>query len=606
MLPRIGSILTVACAALAGTEARGQDVEIPRVFRTWCADCHTGEGPEGEFDITGLFDPDHATPDELTDALERAARRIRGRTMPPPDESEIPSDEVRHELMRTLAARAPVRPGARVATIRRLTRRQYERTITALFGIPWHAHTLLPSDASAHGFEGIGDVQNVSPLTFEKHLDAAADVATRALADEAATRRAFGDGTVEAAIPRLLRRAYRRPIDDEEISAFRTDVTAARARGSDEREVRHVVLRSILASPSFLFRAETGRPDKPWLLTTHEVATRLAFMLTAGPPDDELAAAADDGSLSDPDVLVRHALRLAQHRDGRAFAEEFATQWLSLREVLTQTLDSRRFPEIWNRQLRPSMVREVTELFAWIAREDRSVLELIDADYAFVNKDLAKLYGIPDVRGRKMRRVAVSDRRRGGVLSTSAVLMATSFALRTSPVKRGQWILAKLLDAPPPPPPPDAGTLPKDDKHAKGLTLRQQLEKHRADPGCAACHAEMDALGFALEHYDPLGRWRDDVHDQPVDAAATLPDGTEIDGPIALKDALLARSDDFVRAFAKNLLVHGVGRDMALADELELAKIVRATRAGGHRFSVLLRAVVTSPLFLMRDPDHER
>jgi len=316
-----------------------------------------------------------------------------------------------------------------------------------------------------------------------------------------------------------------------------------------------------------------------------------------------LRARADDGSLRDPDVLRDQARRLVHVDHGRTFAEDFAAQWLSLRDVLTANADFRRFPEIWNHSLRPSMHEEAVRLVAHVVGEDRSVLELLDSDYTFVNGVLAKHYGLDCADERGWRRVELSDRRRGGLLGTGAVLMGTSYPLRTSPVKRGQWILSRLLDAPPPPPPADAGVLPRDDKNKSGLSLRQQLERHRRQKSCASCHAEMDALGFALEPFDPLGRWRDEVHGVAVDAVAELPDGTVIDGPVALKDALLRRSDDFVRAFAKNLLVHAIGRDMLLADEPELAAIVERTRAGGHRFSALLDAVVTSPLFLLRDPD---
>jgi hypothetical protein len=364
------------------------------------------------------------------------------------------------------------------------------------------------------------------------------------------------------------------------------------------------LLRSILASPNFLFRAEVGRPDQPWLLSAHELAVRLSYLVTSGPPDAPLRALADDQSLLRPEVLVAQARRLARKREGRGLAEDFATQWLSLRDVLTATADFRRFPAIWKNALRPALHNELVETFAYVVREDRSVLELLDADYAFVDHTLAEHYGLPAVSGRGFERVALPDRRRGGVLGAGAMLMATSYPLRTSPVKRGQWILTRLLDSPPPPPPADAGVLPKDDDNDSGLTLRQQLERHRRERRCASCHAEMDALGFALENYDPLGRWRDEVHGKPVDAAAELPDGTELDGPVALKDALLRRGDDFVRAFAKNLLVFGIGRDMLLADEPELAAVVAKTRAGGDRVSALLDAVVTSPLFTKRDPDH--
>ncbi|MCA8952433.1 MAG: DUF1592 domain-containing protein [Planctomycetes bacterium] len=603
--PRPFAALAVLVGALAlrAVPAQGAAAVVPPPFVRWCAECHAGADPEKGFDVEVLFAPNARDATDFDARLELAVRRVRGRTMPPPDEVEPPSDEERRALVVGLAELAPHRPGARIAVMRRLTRRHYERSIEALFGIRWQARDLLPDDATVHGFEGIGDVQNVSPLMFEKYFDAALDVATAVLADEAARVRTFGAGDLADALPTLLRSAYRRGVDADEVQAQLGDFAAMRARGLTVEAARSALLRAILTSPSFLFRVEIGRPEDPAELTAHELAVRLAFMLTSGPPDAELAATADDGSLVRREVLAAQALRLAQLRDGRALAEDFAVQWLGLAEVLTHAVDFRRFPQIWNKSLRPSLHEEAIRLFAGIVGEDRSVLELLDADYAFVDRDLAAHYGLPAPEGDGFRRVALPDRRRGGILGAGAMLMATSLALRTSPVKRGQWILTRLLDSPPPPPPADAGTLPKDDVNDAGLTLREQLERHRRERRCAACHTEMDAFGLALENYDPIGRWRDEVHGKQVDASTELPDGAAIAGPVALKDLLLARSDDFVRTLAKNLLVYGVGRDLLLRDEPELARIVATTRAGGDHFSTLLTAVVTSPLFVLRDPD---
>lgn len=599
---RLAAVLPLA-VAFAAPRAPGQ---LPVLVEVHCVECHTGPDAERGFDVAALFAPDAGAAPGFAERLALAVRRLRTRTMPPPDAERLPSDAERRALTAVLAGLAPVGPGARIATLRRLTRRQYEHTVRDLFGIEWRSRDLLPGDASAHGCAGIGDVQNVSPLAFEKYLDAADAVATAVLDAPAAAAAALGADELQlaCALSALLRRAFRRPVDDEEIAEWLADYDALRARGADVADARHALLRAILVAPSFLFRAEVGQPDAPWRLSAHELAVRLSYLLTSSMPDAELSRRADDASLLDRDVLVAEAQRLAHARGGRGLAEDFAVQWLLLDDVLTATADFRRFPAIWNTRLRPSMKEEAIRLFAAVVGEDRSVLELLDADYTFVDDVLATHYGLPDGAGAGFRRVALPDRRRGGLLGTGAMLMPSSYPLRTSPVKRGRWILATLLDAPPPPPPGDAGALPPDDQQPDGLTLRQRLERHRSERRCAACHAEMDALGFALENYDPLGRWRDDVHGAPVDASAELPDGTRLDGPVALKDALLARADDFVRAFAKNLLVHGVGRDMVLLDEPALAAIVAAARHGADRFDALLAAVVTSPLFVLRDPDH--
>ncbi|HEB53443.1 MAG TPA: DUF1588 domain-containing protein [bacterium] len=603
-----------AAVAVAAVPVRAQEhgerAELAELLDRYCAQCHTGWDAEADFDLRPLLAARAPIADDPVAAeglLARAARRLRARSMPPADEYEQPTAAERARMVALLAAVAPVVPGQRVATLRRLTRRHYRNAVRALFGIDFSGLDLLPEDASAHGFRGIGDVQIVTPLVFEKYLDAAAAVADAVFADAAARRRAFGpEGTALAdALPALLRRAYRRPVGDEEIAELAADHASLLRRGIGRRAARHALLRAVLTSPSFLFRAELGMPGAPARLDAHELAVRLSFLLTAAPPDGALRARADDGSLLRRDVLVAEAMRLARRDGGLALAEDFAAQWLGLDEVLAVTPDFRRFPQIWNGALRPSLRREVLQAFAFLVSADRSVLELLDADYLFADKTVAEHYGLPVPEGDGFHRLALEDRRRGGVVTSGAMLMVTSYSLRTSPVKRGQWLLARLLDAPPPPPPPGAGKLPKDDKNAAGLTLRQQLERHRADPGCASCHREMDALGFALEHYDPLGRWRDEVHGRAIDAVGELPDGTRIDGPVALKDALLVRRDDFVRTFAKKLLVCGIGRDLHLRDEPELARIVAATRAADYRFSALLAAVVTSPLFTWRDPDAE-
>ena len=590
-------------AALACQSETASSPALPEVVEVHCAGCHTGPDAERGFDVDRVFGFG-IEPGEREARLQLAVARVRSRTMPPPDDSELEDPAERRELIAAFARAAPVRPGTRIAAMRRLTASQYERTVQRLFGIEWRVEGLLPSDATVRGFEGIGDVQNVSPLLFEKYFDAATVVADAVLADDAATARVFGgDRPLADVLPRLLQRAFRRPVSETEIADYAVDTLVLLRRGGLQRDARHALLRSLLTTPSFLFRAEVGMPDDASRLAPHELAVRLSYMLTSGPPDDALWACVVDESLLDANVLVREARRLLQQDEARALADEFAAAWLSLRDVLTTTADFRRFPAIWNRSLRPSLYREAVETFRYVAHADRSVLELLDAEYVFVNRTLAKHYGLPPVKGKALQRVARADRRRGGLVTSGAMLMATSQPLRTSPVKRGQWILSKLLDAPPPPPPPDAGTLPRDDKQGDGLTLRQRLERHRREARCAACHAEMDALGFALESFDPLGRWRDEVHGKDVDTRAELPGGQRIDGPVELKDALLQRADEFVRSFAKHLLVHAIGRDLGLRDEPMLAAVVARTREGGDRMSALLAAVVTSPLFTMRDPE---
>ena len=583
---------------------------MPAVVDRFCAQCHTGADAEAGFEIATLFSASAASRQSQS-GVERAAtalQRIRSRTMPPED-GDQPSDAQRFELAATVAALQPEDAAARIATLRRLTRTEYERTIEDLTGIAWDAKDLLPEDARAYGFDNVGDVMTVSPLLFEKYFEAAAAIATSMLATPMARERVFAaDRPLAVTLPAFLERAFRRPVTADEVAERCELFTGLVQSGVDAELARLAVLRSIFASPAFLFRFEHGAPEVPRALSgpralsNHELAVRLSYLITSSMPDEPLFELARSGRLTEPAVLVAQARRLVAASNGRALADNFAAQWLRFRDVLTTAADFRNYPQIWNTKLRPAFYQEAAHFFAALVRDDGSILSLLDADHTYLNATLAKHYGLAEVKGEQFRRVTLPDRRRGGLLGMGAMLMVASYPLRTSPVLRGRWILDQLLDASTPPPPANAGVLPADSPQAGVASLRERLELHRGDRACASCHAQIDPLGFALENYDVLGVWRTEVHGKPVDTHAMLPDGTKLDGPVALKDALLSRKADFVRAMAKKLLVYAIGRPMVAADEPEIARIGVAVAAGEYRFSALLAAVVTSPLFTMRDP----
>jgi hypothetical protein len=588
-------LVPLAALSLAVPAVRAQ---LPAVVQTHCGECHTGADAERGYDLAQVF----ATADPA--AAAAALVRLRSRTMPPPDAAEHPDDNERTALLLAFAARIPAEPGARIVPARKLSRRQFERTVQAVCGVTWDGTDRLPDDARSHGFDTLGGTAPLTPLWFEHYGTAAAAIADAMLADPAARARAFAaDQPLSATLPAFLLRAFRRPATFDELAGRVALFHRLQAQGATAAAAESAVLQSILCSPAFLLRLEHGQPEAPHLLTAHELAVRLAYLLTGAPPDAELQAQAERGELLQPATLAAAARRLVAADDGRTLAEDFAGQWLRLRDVLTANADFRRYPEIWNHSLRPSFHEEAMQFVREVVRADRSVLTLLDADFTFVNDSLARHYGLPAVEGREFRRVALPDRRRGGLLGMGAVLMVTSHSLRTSPVLRGRWILDQLLDTPTPPPPPDAGTLPPDDVPVDTLSLRARLERHRHERRCAGCHAQLDPLGFALENFDVLGRWRTELHGQPIDARGELAGGAVLDGPIALKDELLRRRADFVRALAGKLMTYAIGRPMLPADEPELARIVAAVAAADHRFSSLLLAVVTSPLFVQRDPD---
>jgi hypothetical protein len=290
-------------------------------------------------------------------------------------------------------------------------------------------------------------------------------------------------------------------------------------------------------------------------------------------------------------------------RDPRAaaLADGFAGQWLRVRELYASAQpDPKRYPE-FTPALREAMYREPVALFDAVARGDRSVLELLDARYTFVNEDLAKLYGIPNVTGPAMRKVPLADGRRGGVLTTAAVLTLTSYPQRTSPVLRGKWVLEQVLGTPAPPPPQNVATLPPDDAPKEGLTFRQRLEKHREKPECAGCHSRMDPLGFGLENFDAIGRWRTGIAGAPVDASGVMADGTKFSGPGELKAYLLAHGrEDFVRHLTEQMLSYALGRGLGPADAPAVRRITEALEKDGYRSGTLIQGVVDSYPFLYR------
>lgn len=329
------------------------------------------------------------------------------------------------------------------------------------------------------------------------------------------------------------------------------------------------MLQSVLLSPRFLYRLELDGDDAPAgtvrRLDDHELAVRLSFFLWSSPPDDALAALADAGRLRDLDTLRATARRMLADPRARALADEFAAQWLGFRAVRTILRDVRRFQ--FGDELRSATYEEAASCFDRIAREDRSVLELLDADWTFVDDTLARHYGIEAPAGEGMRLVTLSDRRRGGVLGWAATLTATSQPLRTSPVSRGRFVLEELCSDPPPPPPPNIGSLPEDDLQKDGLSLRERLEQHRRDPRCASCHQRMDPFGLALEDFDAIGKQRMAVEGRPIDACVVLASGAVLDGPIAVKDWLLERKARFVRTLAERLFAFAIGRAPLAADE---------------------------------------
>ncbi len=400
----------------------------------------------------------------------------------------------------------------------------------------------------------------------------------------------------------LARRAYRRPVTDADVDPLMRLFAMGRADGGSFDHGVEMALSGVLVSPSFLFRAPAApagaRPGDVYRLADVDLASRLSFFLWSSIPDEELLQAAEQGRLAAPDELSRQIARMLADPKARALVENFAGQWLHLRNVADWTPDPERFPH-FDDGIRHAFQRETQLFLEHLVRDDRSVLELIDADYTFLNEGLADFYGIDGVEGGYFRRVPLAGTGRGGILTQGGVLMVTSYPTRTSPVLRGKWILENLLGAPPPPPPPDVPELEVEAGSSAG-GLRAALERHRANPACAVCHARLDPLGFALEHFDAVGAFRAEDDGFAVDASADLPDGTVIAGADGLRAMLLDRRREFVEALAEKLLTYAIGRGLEARDRPAVREIRRRVESGGYRFSALVSAVVDSVPFGMR------
>ena len=401
----------------------------------------------------------------------------------------------------------------------------------------------------------------------------------------------------------MATRAFRRPVtaNGDDMARLLEFYRAGRQSGSFERGIQQALAR-VLVDPQFLFRLEREPADLPagaaYRINDLDLASRLSFFLWSSIPDDELLDQARRGVLSDPPTLERQVRRMLADPRADAMVTNFAGQWLYLRELKNVRPDGAE----WDANLRHSLQRETELLFRAIMQEDRSVVDLLDSDFTFVDERLARHYGIPEVRGARMRRITLpADSPRRGLLGHGSVLTLTSAANRTSPVVRGKWILENLLGAPPPQPPPGVETnLEKDPAQVKVTSLRQRLEMHRASPQCASCHRLMDPIGLALENFDHTGKWRTLDGKAPIDASGQLADGTKVNGPESVRRALLARSDVFVTVMAEKLLTYATGRALRPQDMPAVRSIVRAAASDTYRFSSLIAGVVMTPQFQMR------
>ena len=584
--------------------------DVKPLLDQYCYQCHgTGQRVKGGVNLAEFEDLASLHRDPKT--WETALRALEDREMPPEDETQ-PSEMdrerlvswIRHVLDHPDEGVVPRDPGRVV--LHRLSRTEYNNTVRDLFGVASNPADQFPSEGSGGGgFDNNADTLFIPPILMERYLEAAHSVLEAADSDRLQIARPGPDLSERQAARRILEyyayRAFRRPVSEVEIDRYLElyDHTASQDQPFEKRV--KTVLAALLVSPHFLFRVELDQPtDEPYRINDYELASRLSYFLWSSMPDPQLFRLAEENKLHQPEILREQVLRMLEDEKSRTLAEKFAAQWLGIDKLDTAAQpDPNRF-ETYTVELRDAMKREPIEMFHHLIRENRSLLNLLDADYTFLNEALARHYGREDVTGDGFQQVALNDPNRGGVLAMGAILTLTSYPLRTSPVLRGKWVLEEILGTPPPPPPPLVKSLPRDDRPRQGMTFRERLEKHREDPNCAACHKKMDPLGFGLENFDAIGRWRTEVSKDPVDASGELPTGETFNGPAELKKVLLARKDLFIRNLTERMLAYALGRGLEYYDVPTVKEITVNLAAQDYASQTLVWEIVRSFPFQYR------
>lgn len=394
-------------------------------------------------------------------------------------------------------------------------------------------------------------------------------------------------------------RAYRRPATKEELDRLMVVFQMGTRANEGYERAMQLACQAVLCNPNFLFRIELDASNDSRPLSAYELASRLSYFLWSSTPDETLYATAKSGDLLKPEVLKEQVTRMLQDPRSEALVDNFAMQWLQLRKLYNFQPDKQMFPT-FNADLMNSMIEESKEYFGYVMKEDRPILDFIDSQYTFVNEDLAKHYGIAGVTGPNFRKVSTAGSGRGGVLTQASVLAITSNPTRTSPTKRGKWILEQILGSPPPPPPPGVGDLAESSRVDANLSIRQKLEVHRKNPSCATCHTKMDSLGFGFENYDPVGRWRTKDGALPIDSTAILPDGKKFSGPTQLKTILMGNKQEFTYNFVEKMMTFALGRGVDLKDKCFIEDIVKKAAANNYKFSTIVQGIAQSDTFRKR------
>ena len=619
------------------------------LFEENCATCHGATTQTAGINFSALMQEKPLVKNMET--WRRVIGVLEVGKMPPP-EAPQPSNETRAEMLALLRQdieefdfSALDNPGFEL--MRRLTHTEYDNTVRDLFGVELSITERFPTELIGNsGFENSSNTLFLQSSLMERYIGAAQTIVDLALPSEPTTEAHFlareliyvktpdvnmsEEAASRAVFESFLNKAYRRPVTDEELSIAGEQFLAARTSGlSYEGSIKQVI-QSVLISPKFLLRVEVGNEGADsYRVNDYELASRLSYFLWATIPDQELFDLAEEGKLSDPDVLQQQLSRMLADEKANTLGDLFAAQWLGFQNVGTRIwLDPIDNP--WCTDSLMSAMRDETSMFFMaLLREDLPIRSLIDADFTFVNEELAStLYGMDYIRGDHMRRVPIYNRNRGGVLGHASILALTSNYKTTSPVKRGVYVLDTILGTPPPEPPPNVGILSQELQQMEEMSFREKVEMHSSNAYCSGCHSRIDPIGFSMENFSYFGQWRDtydfrtrvdsaDEADEsitlntetspdpitihfkntrrPISAAGSLPDGTGFDGPAGLKEALLRdRHGDLIRQVVSKMLAYSLGRQLEYYDEPAVLKIIASLEANDYRFQTLLQEVVAS------------
>ncbi len=568
-----------------------------------CAKCH-----QGKTSIAGFNIARYPTAASIASDYQKWATvlaRVRSHEMPPKG-SPAPASEQREEFvgwleqtLRTAACSSGAKP--KPPPSRRLNRNEYAATLRDLLSIQINAATGLPADgAGGEGFDNAAETLMLSPIHAEKFLDAAKLALDYGVKDPK-SRAGFliaepgagvpADQAAQKVLAAFLPRAFRRPVTDAEIDRYMDLFQRAQKRGDSYQDAVVYALQGVLLSPHFLFRLESG---------DYAMASRLSYFLWGSMPDRALFDLARDGKLRNPETLNEQVVRMLKDPKALEFCERFVEQWLGTRELGRDIKpDPKLFKEYYDAEMQAAIRYEPILFFQEILSGNLSLLNLIDSKFSVLTNKSSRLYDLKlkDAKAQPLRMELPENSHRGGLLTMAAVLAVSSYPTRTSPVLRGKWMLESILGTPPPPPPPGVPALNENHEGDTPKTMRERLNQHRADPVCASCHNRMDPIGFGLENYDVVGRWRTVEAGKPIDAKGVLPDGSEFDGPDELKVVLLKRKDLVIRNLATRMLGYALGRGLTLEDSCAVDRIVEEVSKNGYSAHTLVKEIVLSAPF---------